>query len=1286
MQQTPSRLVPPLSADIARLRRAVPLLCVVLSFGIGSLRCLAQDMRLQLPASVTAADIRGILDTEGDNLPSGVRKALRARLAELEGGTAAKAEGPDEGAKEDGPALPPEAKAVLGALDSLRSMERPAVLYGAHAAVQRADPTNAPAARLVWAVARHDWPVVGEVLRGLPTDVAPRAYARLLQSLARHVGPPPRGRDTSARHGISNRGRGLDPFALVEKDDDEPGETSDAWGDLTGPGAAFTPQDLDAILTLAPAPFDTTNAVIASVAAIAADAYRGKDASEALRARIRAGGLPGFVGGEAGRGLRSELLLHLGWHDPDALAAASAPDASVEDLLRAAHHACLATEDSPEALDSGVAALLRTLDAKPPVPLPELRGATERLLECLGTNGVALAAAVFDKRPDLGDVLLSGRMPAADGEGPKDDDEGDDEDDDPSHDLEARRSALTRQRVLGLALCRSGDPARRTLAAGPVCVWLAEVGFSLPKLVERLGERDRDRYYRSSSDPEPLERGALLAGAPAPDVVARLSEPLRRRARLTRFSVELLSYEEGQLAALRELAADYPDAAASMADTLLSSWARTKAPASIDPDELERMRYYAMMQRGYRSRTPTREGFPLTRGRQLRNLSELRALVSELRRIAGDRLDAKGVVAAFAASHSLAEVFTAEDIEAVFGARGEISRSVLADLVETMRTNLNEGWRKLDASAQSSAGRTSDEVAQEVLRGYGLAAALADEATSRPDAGWRDWDLRGKLYHDAAEFAYDQRAPLSEYTALRDAAFGSLRGAIAAYAAAEPSADDAPALRSSITPYMTWLTITLGASDGSLLTPNETRDEAGLAEIAGHLAALPPGRAGSERRLLAGVVRRVAATTPGHARFRLFEGAAAVLGANAPEAAEIARIVEDYRGILRECELRLRLDGSSTVGHVAPFSAHLLLCHTRQLGRESQAFVPLLSPDSERRKTLEADLRTALEPSFEIVSLQFHEPDVRPFDLPRADWQATPLLHLALRARGPAVDRVPPITAQLDFRDEFDSVVLPVASQVEPIDAAADPAPVRPCANVDAQTTVDVRDWSAHRAVLDVSVRADGLVPGWEHLYGTNRWPGLVVETQDSGPVITRVAATPKGPVVHCERTWQLVCRPAPDATSDVRLALPCPDSGFAATNVVHKRFAGTDLVTLSADEVAAGIALPLSGVAPRLPWRRGAPALWAGGAVVLAAVAVVVSRRRRRRGSPAAIPVPPEATPFAVLAYLTRVAGERSAELSAPRQAELEDERRRIEAAFFGPDASSAAKPDLAAVLRRWS
>lgn len=818
MQQTPSRLVPPLSADIARLRRAVPLLCVVLSFGIGSLRCLAQDMRLQLPASVTAADIRGILDTEGDNLPSGVRKALRARLAELEGGTAAKAEGPDEGAKEDGPALPPEAKAVLGALDSLRSMERPAVLYGAHAAVQRADPTNAPAARLVWAVARHDWPVVGEVLRGLPTDVAPRAYARLLQSLARHVGPPPRGRDTSARHGISNRGRGLDPFALVEKDDDEPGETSDAWGDLTGPGAAFTPQDLDAILTLAPAPFDTTNAVIASVAAIAADAYRGKDASEALRARIRAGGLPGFVGGEAGRGLRSELLLHLGWHDPDALAAASAPDASVEDLLRAAHHACLATEDSPEALDSGVAALLRTLDAKPPVPLPELRGATERLLECLGTNGVALAAAVFDKRPDLGDVLLSGRMPAADGEGPKDDDEGDDEDDDPSHDLEARRSALTRQRVLGLALCRSGDPARRTLAAGPVCVWLAEVGFSLPKLVERLGERDRDRYYRSSSDPEPLERGALLAGAPAPDVVARLSEPLRRRARLTRFSVELLSYEEGQLAALRELAADYPDAAASMADTLLSSWARTKAPASIDPDELERMRYYAMMQRGYRSRTPTREGFPLTRGRQLRNLSELRALVSELRRIAGDRLDAKGVVAAFAASHSLAEVFTAEDIEAVFGARGEISRSVLADLVETMRTNLNEGWRKLDASAQSSAGRTSDEVAQEVLRGYGLAAALADEATSRPDAGWRDWDLRGKLYHDAAEFAYDQRAPLSEYTALRDAAFGSLRGAIAAYAAAEPSADDAPALRSSITPYMTWLTITLGASDGSLLT------------------------------------------------------------------------------------------------------------------------------------------------------------------------------------------------------------------------------------------------------------------------------------------------------------------------------------------------------------------------------------------------------------------------------------------------------------------------------------
>ena len=162
--------------------------------------------------------------------------------------------------------------------------------------------------------------------------------------------------------------------------------------------------------------------------------------------------------------------------------------------------------------------------------------------------------------------------------------------------------------------------------------------------------------------------------------------------------------------------------------------------------------------------------------------------------------------------------------------------------------------------------------------------------------------------------------------------------------------------------------------------------------------------------------------------------------------------------MLDELQLRVIVDGPTRVGHGQPFGFILSLEHTRQIGRESGGFgkyvqnaPPQRTPShsaaaaGNHRDDLARNIHAALDGTFEVSAITFHDANVIAVDLPREGWQETPLAYCVARAKEAAVDRIPSIQLDMDFNDTSGQVVLPVRSQVQAIDAKEGNAGPRPC-------------------------------------------------------------------------------------------------------------------------------------------------------------------------------------------------------------------------------------------------
>ncbi|MBN2507742.1 MAG: hypothetical protein JXQ71_13720 [Verrucomicrobia bacterium] len=1153
--------------------------------------------------------------------------------------------------------------------------------------VARSSPSGSalPAAdRFRLAVLLGDWAHVGETLKTLPPGDAVVAYTRLLESLAansqsagqffRQVTPP---RGTPVVRDAAGNVQSQSPSTARDK------------------RALFLSDDFYAVIGAAPAELTATH--LPSLTALVQVAI-GPAGRQDFLARL-ARGLRGVGGGTpSGRRLAAQLLSALGWiadagpYLPLAREGWDAAD-TLTLVLTLEHFTQTGIRERDERRLKQAAELCAYMMQTSRFSANDrglFKQATDRLVTLLpaleADEAGQLIRENFLTQPEIMvDLILAiGESGARTLK---------------SADLEARRRGLeTASRMLRVLERKKSalPPAVNML----VMNWLGEAEQTCRYGVTAATGAVADPsnpfiIYRppsttARSTVKTLSPAILLTQAPSATIIRRLNRGLAQRVNLTLLKVNLIDPKESiTLETLQNYLREHPGQEKELCQDYLAAWVRQRTVAAEDPNIIR------MRSLGYTISRQKADGIPLTRLRQNRNVRELKSLLASLRKLSPEPLDATAVIQSFMAIHSGAEVYQLEDIEAIFGPPEHMDRQELMGLVTGMRTKLRGQWQ--DARQQQDAGtnRTETETKDEVSRGYRTALELVRRGLRPDEAEWRQFLVRGQLFFDAAEYEFTRQIQLTEYVSLRDEAFGSYRKAAAIYAATLP---EKPRGQWTIEPYQMWFFVMLGASDLSQLTRAAARSDPGLAQIGQAMRALPDDAAARHLQLFGQMLGDLLPQVPPNMRQRFLSAGLQVVGDKEPSAQAAVEALTNYQELLDEVQLRLAVDGPTRVGHAHPFGAFLSLHHTRQLARESGGFSKYLQNLASQRGYSSVILRSggqtalnyrdefaknihaALDETFEIASITFHDPSVSPIDLPREGWQETPLAYLVLRAKDAAVDRIPSLQLDMDFSDTSGQVVLPVRSQVQPLDARDTNAPPRPCGNLTLTMTLDEREWSDGRVVVEIAAKGHGIIPSHPQLFEFAR-DGFDVEATDHGLSVAQVVSDGHRVTAQGDRSWQFTYRRRRDLRGDVTFLFPAIKPGIPTASVEYKHYQDADLVTLEPARAAAGVALQ-SPASRALHYGVLALVLLA-----LAAAAVVFVRLRKRRGPEAAagLAIPAPLTPFSLAAFLRRLQREAARKLDANAHAALQAQIRDIEAAFFKATPPAAGAPDLETVAHNW-
>jgi len=674
---------------------------------------------------------------------------------------------------------------------------------------------------------------------------------------------------------------------------------------------------------------------------------------------------------------------------------------------------------------------------------------------------------------------------------------------------------------------------------------------------------------------------------------------------------------------------------------------------------------------------------PLTRARQRRSLDKLDAILDEFRTMGIEDLPADSLVAAFAASHSQAEVFAEADIVAIFGPFDTIQPDTRRRLAEDMRARLGSQWRNPRAQEQAQTKRTDTQLAAEITRGYGVALGLAAAGIAADPADWRSHILAGNLNFDRAEFLYGQNVDFETYTRGRDAAFAAYAEAAKRYAATLASPDAAP----SAEVYLRWFSSALGASDLGFLTRQDEPDLSQVERVIGAIDALPGEEPHRHRGLFAKEVARAVNELNPELKPRFVRESMRIVGDH-PDGRQARDLLEYYDDLMQEIELVLEIDGPTQVGHADAFGAHLSIWSTRQTAREAGSFSKYLRNEMwhpstgqpvDYRDDLEKHLRETLSETFDVVAVQFHDPAVRPTGIERPGWQSFPLAYVLLKPRDARTDRVPQLRLDMDFSDGRGQVILPVTTSPVLIDAREELPSSRALAALEIEQVLDDRAAAEGKLRLEIHAKARGVVPTLGELLDTSTLaPFQTVSTEDHGLNIVELDAGGEEIVAVTERSWAIEL--ASPAGAELT-ALTFPTARLPETTLALKRYADADI----ADAEPTVAITPLRG-----PTRWWPIALAA--ALLLSAAAALAAwlRRRRLATTHVAAPVfsmPSEVTPLSALAVLRRIQTANGEVLSAHAQSRLDETIRELEHHYFAPvnGDTPGPDPDLDRVLREW-
>lgn len=788
-------------------------------------------------------------------------------------------------------------------------------------------------------------------------------------------------------------------------------------------------------------------------------------------------------------------------------------------------------------------------------------------------------------------------------------------------------------------------------------------------------------YYTSPSityhggGTAPIPAASLLECAPDEGWLARVTPAVRVECLGGLARLFLKVKEEGNaLPLVGKLAETHPDLAVGLVRDTIQVWAENHNPNDEQDRRSQYFYYY-----GYNNPAGS---IPLTRSKQERNLVELGELVGRIRELGLDESFHEELADAFISSHSRAEVWRVEAIEAVFGETSALDAVTVATLVERMRLNLSGLWPdpKLQQAYQTK--RKDAELQAQILDGYESAIGLVRDALAAgPDDAWRLETQLAALQFEQSNYR-SSLEPQNDHSTIVRSSLEGLAAAAGHYAATLPLADPDG---ETTAPFETWFFAALGSPSLEALKSHHLATPAEYPKIRAALESLPGETAERHLRSFAGTLNTRLANVSPDLKVRYLEGADAIIGDH-ETFRDAADVLAYYRDLVTEIELSARIDGPDTVPVDRPFGLQVNLRHTREIERESGGFQRYLQnqnaspyaynfgrPPEDYRDKFEKTARAALEETFEVLSVTFHSEKVESRTDPEFGWRMTPYAYLLLQPKGPQIDRVPPLTIDLDFQDTSGYAVLPIASAEIPIATSPEAGP-RPFRDLRLVQTLDTRNPSERDGIfLEIQATTHGLVPELASLVELPVEGFDVGEIEDRKLQLSELDAATDDLAPLSEREWRIELVPTGGALP-TNFRFPEPGVELAAEDgLLRQRYDDVDLLPVGAE-------VPL-GEVHRGPW-----AWILSGLVLLALVVFIVVRKRRRPPEVEAAPLhplPSRLTPVTLLGWLGSLRDR--PDLSAERRAALEQEIRELEAGHFSADAGAPASDALQAIAERW-
>jgi len=871
-------------------------------------------------------------------------------------------------------------------------------------------------------------------------------------------------------------------------------------------------------------------------------------------------------------------------------------------------------------------------------------------------------------------------------------------------DVQLRTDNLKAQAIVATLLAENVD--LRTQPWGQLSQMMAE--FWIMEADTTFGQETAPSGYKPKF--VPVEE--LLATAPSGKWETSLQPGVRERLDMS-LSKTILTAANFDQAADRivGIGKRNPGAGVALAEDFLSVWAKSHNPQL--PETL-RKKYLL----------PDDARIPVTPIMMEKNIESLARMMTLFRQAGIAPKDYEKVVGAFDLAYSNAEAYRASHIEQVFGPLEKMDERLFFLILSRMNANLTERWRKMDVQRAGLTRRDETQTLEMVRAGYAGALQMIDGWMAGHPDGSRALTLGGSLLMDWGDFEYfqelvtgDARKRMLGYKEKNLQAQDYFLRGTDAYAKQVPKLVPGDY---SIEPYLAWFHGLLGIGSGGQLNLSKAMNRAALTKIREHMLALPGKAAKAHLGMFAKVVnaRLADEKDPLHEDLKYrYLASALVITKDDPFTLGAEKKVAYFDQLLSEIRLQTRVDGPNTVGRDQEFGIIVSVIHTEAMGRVAQfgQYVsndPGAGPGKQKKKSplakkmreaqsardeLELSLNETLSPFFDIKSITFTTPDVKPRPTAQPGWEETVLAYILVHAKDASVDKIPPVGMELKFMDLSGPVTIPAESAETVIKVAASNAPPRPAPKIEITQTLDTRQFQINGSLaLEIKATATGLVPELDQLLDLGVLKKAVAVRNinpHEGLQVKEINTWGDEVAPRSERLWTIALDGDPIREADAPTELQLPPAKSKDVAVLYQTYRDMDLATLEQPSVKLGrtptIAGAIAKVAPRLaPWQLAAGGT--GLAVLIGGFIFALAKR----GGPAkerplrardVFKMPGEVDGFAVVALLRRMGASPLVKLRDKQQQELQQDLQRVQQACFGSSKGVMSETDLRSVAEKW-